>query len=210
MTLGAWNRKFFGSTRGRIVGLLRRERLTVDDIAVALELTDNAVRAQLLTLETDGIARPAGQRRTGGKPAVTYELSPAAHASLSRAYRPLLLSLLDEMGEKMGRTEMDELMRSTGRRLASRSAFASADLATRVRLAAELLSELGGLVEVQERPDVLEIRGHGCPLGEAIEGHPSVCRAIESLVSEMSGAPVTESCMRSGPPSCRFLIARSA
>jgi len=45
MTLGGWNRKFFGSTRGRIVALLRRERLTVDDIAVRLGLTDNAIRA---------------------------------------------------------------------------------------------------------------------------------------------------------------------
>ena len=39
------SQRFFASTRGRIVALLRRESRTVDELAQALDLTDNAVRA---------------------------------------------------------------------------------------------------------------------------------------------------------------------
>ncbi|MDQ6886670.1 MAG: hypothetical protein M3068_05185 [Gemmatimonadota bacterium] len=101
-------------------------------------------------------------------------------------------------------------MRSTGSRLSKGSGAASAELGPRVQPAVALLNELGGLVEVEERTEALEIRGYGCPLGEAVRGHPSVCRAIQSLVAEITGARVREQCDRSGEPSCRFLVARSA
>jgi predicted ArsR family transcriptional regulator len=67
-----WDRRFFDSTRGRIVTMLRRSNRTVEDLARALDLTDNGVRAHLAVLERDGIVRQRGSlRRTsgGGKPA---------------------------------------------------------------------------------------------------------------------------------------------
>ena len=47
MSLLPWKQRFFSSTRGRIVALLRRTSRTVDELAQALDLTDNAVRAHL-------------------------------------------------------------------------------------------------------------------------------------------------------------------
>ena len=56
MLLTRWSQKFYESTRGRrIVALLRRATLTVDQIAGTLGLTGNAVRAHLATLERDGV-----------------------------------------------------------------------------------------------------------------------------------------------------------
>jgi predicted ArsR family transcriptional regulator len=57
------DRRFFSSTRGRIVALLRAATRTVDELADALGLTDNAVRAHLVTLERDGLVEPSGQPR---------------------------------------------------------------------------------------------------------------------------------------------------
>jgi predicted ArsR family transcriptional regulator len=51
------DKRFFESTRGQIVLLLRNSNKTVNDLAAALNLTDNAVRAHLLTLEQ----RPFGE-----------------------------------------------------------------------------------------------------------------------------------------------------
>ena len=59
-TLKNWDTKFFESTRGRIVVLLRRSGRTVEELARALGLTDNGVRAHLAVLERDGIAAAAG------------------------------------------------------------------------------------------------------------------------------------------------------
>jgi predicted ArsR family transcriptional regulator len=48
------DRKFFESTRGKFVTLLRRSGCTVEDLARELGLTDNGVRAHLATLEREG------------------------------------------------------------------------------------------------------------------------------------------------------------
>src|SRR5207249_6425780 len=58
-----WDERFFASTRGRIVQLLRRATSTVDELAEALGLTDNAVRAHLAILERDGLVQQKGVRR---------------------------------------------------------------------------------------------------------------------------------------------------
>ena len=73
------NQKFFQSTRGRIVRLLRRSGRTVEELAQALNLTDNGVRVHLTTLERDGIVQQRGlvhRGSGGGKPAYIYELTP--------------------------------------------------------------------------------------------------------------------------------------
>jgi predicted ArsR family transcriptional regulator len=50
------------------------------------------------------------------------------------------------------------------------------------------------------------IRGEGCPLSALTGKHPGVCRAMESLVSEVIGAPTRECCERDGRPRCCFEI----
>ena len=57
--------KFFESTRGRMVTLLRRSGRTVEELARALGLTDNGIRAHLAALERDGIVRQRGSVRRG-------------------------------------------------------------------------------------------------------------------------------------------------
>src|SRR5437899_13088388 len=90
-----WNRQFFVSTRGRIITLLRRGSRTVDELAQALSLTDNAVRTHLATLERDGLVRQRGARRGSGKPAYVYDLTPEAEQLFPKAYGPVLHELLE-------------------------------------------------------------------------------------------------------------------
>jgi predicted ArsR family transcriptional regulator len=51
------DQRFFESTRGQIIRLMRGTTKSVNELAEELELTDNAVRAQLLSLERDGLMR---------------------------------------------------------------------------------------------------------------------------------------------------------
>src|SRR5690349_9974995 len=51
MATTGWNRRLLASTRGRILSVLRRGGVTVNELADATGLTDNAVRAQLTALE---------------------------------------------------------------------------------------------------------------------------------------------------------------
>src|SRR5262245_18250067 len=111
------NRRFLESTRGQIVRLLRTGARTVDELAAELELTDNAVRPHLATLERDGMIRSTGVRRGGvGKPAVLFELHPDAEAALSRAYAPVLAALLEVLDETLHEEEAKNVLREVGRR----------------------------------------------------------------------------------------------
>src|SRR5918993_5457059 len=95
------DRRFFEGTRGRMVALLRRGERTVEDLAKAVGLTNNGVRAHLATLERDGIVRQGGTVRPagGGKPAYVYELTPEAEGLFPRAYEPVLGRMLDILCE---------------------------------------------------------------------------------------------------------------
>ena len=143
------NRGERSGTRARIIALLRRGRRTVEELAGTLGLTDNAVRAQLQTLQRDGVAQAAEVRRDGavGKPAVLYDVVPTAEPSFSAAYAPLVGALLAELRERSTPAELDALLRAAGRRLAaagpSGTGDRAADAAARAGAARDLLVSLG-------------------------------------------------------------------
>ena len=179
--------RFFESTRGRIVTLLRRSGHTVDELARELNLTNNGVRAHLATLERDGIARQWGSVRRGsggGKPAYVYELTPEAEDMFPKGYEPVLLRLLDVLSERLGAEETEALLRAVGRRLAAGTTVPPDGAQARLAAAVSVLNELGGLAELEGRDGVFVIRGHSCPLAAATPGHPEVCRMAEALLTE--------------------------
>ena len=67
----------------------------MNDLARALGVTDNAVRANLARLERDGLVRQAGSRPSFRKPETVYDITPAAEGLFAKAYAPLLKVLLD-------------------------------------------------------------------------------------------------------------------
>src|SRR5215813_4960387 len=82
MTETEGSERFWASTRGRIVLLLRRGSRTVNELAGALGLTDNAVRTHLTALERDGLVQTSGTRPSPRKPTLTYALTPEAEQQL--------------------------------------------------------------------------------------------------------------------------------
>jgi predicted ArsR family transcriptional regulator len=205
-----WDRRFFDSTRGQIVRLLRRSNRTVEDLARALDLTDNGVRAHLAVLERDGIVRQRGSVRRssgGGKPAYVYELTQEGEDLFPKAYEPTLRRLLDVLGERLGPEESEALLRSVGRRLAEEHSTRADGAHARLETAVEVLNELGGLAELEERDGAVVIRGYSCPLAGVTPEHPEVCRMAEALVGEVAGVSVHEQCDRGEKPRCCFEIA---
>jgi predicted ArsR family transcriptional regulator len=205
-----WDQRFFQSTRGRIVTMLRRSKCTVEDLARALDLTDNGVRAHLAVLERDGIVVQRGSlRRTsgGGKPAYVYELTQEGEELFPKAYEPTLGRLLDVLCERLGPEESEALLRSVGRRLAEEHSRWADGAHARLEMAVEVLNELGGLAELEERDGALVIQGYSCPLGGVTPEHPEVCRMAEALVAEVAGVSVQEQCERGERPRCCFEVA---
>ena len=206
------NERFFESTRGRVVTLLRRSDHTVEELAQALGLTDNGIRAHLAVLERDGIVRQRGSVRRssgGGKPAYVYELTQEAEDLFPKAYEPALSRLLDVLSDQLGPEQSEALLRSVGRRLAGGHSVRTNDARARLESAVEIFNELGGLAELEERDGTLVIRGYSCPLAGVSPDHPEVCRMAETMITELAGVPVYEHCDRGERPRCCFEVATS-
>lgn len=206
-----------GATRNRIAQLLRRGGRTVDELADAVGLTRNAVRQHLSTLERDGIVVRRGRKRGAalGKPATVYEISAEAQSSFSRAYAPVLATLLAALPTHMPEAVLQHVLRDIGARLAGGFPVARGDLRERVQAGAAILEALGGTTEIDDDSasgaagDRLVIRGCSCPLSQAVSACPELCQALERMLALVMGTDVTERCDRSGTPRCRFEISRA-
>ena len=211
--MSSLTQRFLDSTRGRLLALLRRGQRTVEELAAAVGLTDNAVRAHLTALERDGLVRAAGVRRGpgAGKPATLYAIDPDAEPLFSRAYAPVLAALVETLGERLPAAESTAVMRDVGQRLAASAGTAPAgELRARVDAAAALLASLGGEVEVEQGAQGYTIRGCGCPLSAAVSKRPETCGVVEALLEQFIGEDVEQRCDHGERPSCRFVVTNGA
>lgn len=196
-------------TRDQVLGLLRRGEMSVEELARAIGVTDNAVRLHLTALERDGLVRVTGIRREGnvGKPATLYGVAPEAEATFSKAYEPVLTTLLVTLGGRLGTRELTELLRDVGRQLAATTVSQDASLEQRVRAAAGVLDSLGADTEVEPASGgSYVLRGFACPLSRSVAQCPPLCGAVEELVAGITKARVQEHCDRSTSPRCSFLV----
>jgi predicted ArsR family transcriptional regulator len=211
VNISRWARRFLESTRGKVILLLRREARTVAELAEALNLTDNAVRAHLATLERDGLVRQGGERPGFRKPHFSYELTPEGEDLFPKAYAPLLNQILTQLKERFGSKQLEKVLRQVGRRLATTDAVAdSSGVEERLEHALKVLASLGGQAQIERQNGKVFIRGAGCPLSETTAEHVEMCKLVESLLSEIIKVPVLESCQRGPSPHCCFEVAVSA
>lgn len=208
MVASRWDERFFASTRGQVVALLRRGSRTVDELAGALGLTDNAVRSHLAALERDGLVTQGAPRRGMGKPAYTYELTPDADRLFPKPYGAVLTELLDVLSERVPAETLGSALREVGHRVAAGQRRPGGDVTARIEAARALLSGLGGLTDLEETEAGYVIHGSSCPFAAAVEGNPAACLMAETLLADVIGLPVRHCCDTGPPPRCRFEINR--
>jgi predicted ArsR family transcriptional regulator len=199
------DKRFWESTRDRLVTLLRRQTQTVSELAAALNLTDNAIRAHLANLERDGFVRASGTRRGPRKPTVTYDLSAEGEQLFPKAYGPILRHLLDVLADELSSDRLEAVMRAVGHRVAGafRTVAPAAKTEERIERATGVLCDLGGCCDADDTNGKVVLRCFDCPLAAAADGHPEVCKALETVLADVLAVPVRQRCEMS-PPRCRF------
>jgi predicted ArsR family transcriptional regulator len=201
-------KRFFDSTRGRIVTLLRGSSSTVNELAEELGLTDNAVRSHLLTLERDGLVRQRGVQRGHRKPHFSYELTPEAEHLFPKAYDALLNQLITVLKGRLAPKAVEAVLREVGRSLAKNQAsdLRATNLNGRAQRALKVLETLGGSAKIEREKSKLLIHSRSCPFAAVVAEHPEVCQLAEALLAKIIGVPVRERCAREEFPQCRFEI----
>ena len=203
------DKRFFESTRGRIVQSVRGSRKTVNELSKELGLTDNAVRAHLLSLERDGLIRQSGIQRGTRKPHFAYELTDEADSLFPKAYDALLVRLITVLKAQLTPAALNQVLREVGRSLAGdqTSGAKKENLEQRAGKAVAALEAIGGAAQLDKEDNKLFVRSDGCPLATAVAEHPEVCQLAEALLTEIVGSTVREQCNREGSqPRCRFEI----
>jgi predicted ArsR family transcriptional regulator len=203
-----WRERLLESTRGRILALLHEHPRTVNDLAAALHVTDNAVRAHLVSLERDGLAQRRGTQRGTRKPHVAYGLTPDAEHIFPKRYGLLLNHFLTSVSRRLSPRQMPAVMREIGHALAHEHVdnLGRKTRTKRLNAALEVIRTLGGSPATLRVGGQRIIRGNTCPLAAVTAEHPVACLIVETLLSDILGAPVSEHCTRGHPPSCCFEV----
>ena len=203
-----WRERLFKSTRGKILELVRTEERTVNDLADALRLTDNAVRAHLASLERDRLITQSGMKPGLRKPHVTYTLGPEAEHLFPKAYGRLVSLLMSIFSRQIKPRNLRAGMRAAGQAVANEHLpeLRGKTRQERIDAALGILKELGGAATFREEDGKHFINGNGCPIAAATANHPEACLLAESLLTELIGSPVKQHCVRSPTPACRFEV----
>lgn len=202
-----YTRRFLDSTRGQIISLLREKPCTVADLAKTLDLTNNAIRAHLVTLERDGLVRQGGERPGFRKPHFSYELTADAEDIFPKAYGRILNAFLDEIKKCSDAKDVEMALREVGHRMAaSQNLENDATPDERLTRALKAIEDLGGQAHVEHEKNKVFIRGSGCPFSEATADHAEVCNMVEEFLKEIVGVPVRQCCQHEPSPQCCFEI----
>ena len=110
-------RRLTHGTSGQIIERLRRNAMTIDELAAEIGVTRTAIRAHLATLQQDGVVEQRGTQKGVSKPARTYGVTTEAELLLSQAYVPILTQLLHVLANRMPSQEFDVIIREVGRGL---------------------------------------------------------------------------------------------
>jgi predicted ArsR family transcriptional regulator len=199
------NKKLTG-TRNRIVQILRVRKCTVEDLSKELGITENAIRAQIALLLREGLVESVGEIKSTRKPALIYGPTTAVDLYFSKAYPSMLANLLAVLADQMSGKEFGTVMKKLGQKIANSRPRPARNLRERVKDAVQFYEALGGLATIEEKGEMLTINGHGCPLAEVVTAHAGICIAIESLMTELIGVPVHQSCDRGSRASCCFEV----
>jgi predicted ArsR family transcriptional regulator len=207
MNLTKLDTRFFESTRGQIVMLLRLSPRTVSEIAQSLELTDNAIRAHLLSLERDGLVEQKGAVKGFRKPHFAYGLTDEARHLFPKPYAFVLNKVLDVLKDMLSPEQLHDALRRVGRDIASDTKSpVSRDLDIQLVEALKALELLGGAAQLSRNGSVT-IKSESCPFNEAVSQHPEVCQVAASMIEAIVGKPVKEVCNRESSPKCCFEVA---
>jgi len=199
--------RFFESTRGKIVMQLRGGNKTVNQLAESLSLTDNAIRANLLSLERDRLIEQRGSTKGFRKPHFVYALTAEARHLFPKSYDSLFNGLVTELKSILTPSTLIASLRSVGRRIGGQGTTTkSRTLDERIELSLNTLEELGGAAQIESRNGTIVIKSESCPFAEAVSKHPEVCQVAEAMIQEIVGEPVKEVCDRTGLPKCCFEI----
>ncbi len=203
-----------GERQKQLLKLLRGSKpgLSVDELSKGLEITRNAVRQHLTSLEAAGLialgpTRPSG----GGRPQQLYILTELGKEMSPRQYSWLAQLVVASVRREEGMENMSKRMNEIGANVAQQIRSQYPDLTThqeKVEKLAEVMDQLGYNARNATLPGgEAVIEADNCVFHTMAKKDLEICHLDRGLMETFTDSKVEQNeCMARGGNICRFKL----
>ena len=198
------------STRNRILQtLLRRPRLSTNELAEAVGINPISVRHHLASLQKELLVAAEEVHHGVGRPRLLYFLTEEGTEHFPTRYMRLTSRLLDQLKSTMPEPMVSKLFMQMATDMAEdySAQMQGMSMEERLDLAKTLMTEEGFNVEWEKTGNQYQIHEITCPYLQIGQNHPEVCTVDQALISKMLAVPAEKvSCILSGDAHCTYLV----
>jgi DeoR family suf operon transcriptional repressor len=186
------------STRERILQtLLRRPRLSTNELAEAVGINPISVRHHLTSLQVEALVTADEERHGVGRPRLVYYLTEGGLEKFPTRYLRLTSRILTQMKDKFSQPIVSEMFKE----------LKGLKIEERLEVMKDLLADEGFVVEWEKQDSQYLIHEISCPYLQIGQSHPEVCTVDQTLISTMLAVPANKiQCILSGANHCTFVV----
>jgi DeoR family transcriptional regulator, suf operon transcriptional repressor len=198
------------STKDKILQtLLRHPKITINELAQAVEINPISVRHHLTNLQMEGLIEADEVRHGVGRPRLVYSLTQDGMERFPTKYLRLTTRLLTQMKETMPAPMVSQLFNQIAEDLANEysSQIQGLSMEERLEFVKELLAQEGFTVEWEKKGSEYQIHEISCPYYQLGVAHPEVCTVDQTLISKMLALPANKvQCILDGASHCTYVV----
>ena len=198
------------STKDKILQtLLRRPKITINDLAEAVGINPISVRHHLTNLQMEGLIAADEERHGVGRPRLVYSLTEDGMESFPTKYFRLTTRLLTQMKDSMPGPVVANLFSQIAEDMANEYSDQMKGLSMEERLdfVKEMLAQEGFTVEWEKKGTEYQIHEISCPYYQIGVTHPEVCTVDQTLISKMLALPANKvQCILDGGTHCTYVV----
>lgn len=182
---------------------------SIKSLEAELGVTTNAVREQIQNLLADGLILAEKERRATGRPAYVYSLTEKAQRLFPQAYDMLLKLLIEEIVQREGADNTQQLLNAVGERMADgmTSGGKSTDLREQLESITTALARQGMPITILEQDEAVTLHSWSCPYISLARETEGVCQMEQHMLERALGTRVTiDERLIDGHAHCRFMV----
>ncbi len=191
--------------------LLSKQGLSIDELATQLDISRNATKQHLVTLEQAQLVKTdhVNLNITGGRPSRNYQLTEQGIHQFPKQYAWFSQLLLTELKEELGEDGFRAYLAKLGTKLAKSllPAADNVDTAEKLRHLLEIMQSLGYVAEQGVEVQGASIQAYNCVYHDLANEFPELCEFDRALISTWLDKPVEQTqCMAQGDCVCIFKL----
>lgn len=183
--------------------------LSIDEMALQLEISRNAIKQHLVMLERAQFIRKHTLNLTGGRPAQSYVLTEKGINHFPKQYSWFCNLVLTDLKAEMGDAAFSRYMIRLGTNLATSllPQFEGKSPAERITALISVMQSLGYYAQLDPNAAEPAIVAFNCVYHDLAQQHPELCEFDHALMSTLLATPLEQTaCMARNDCECKFAL----